>query len=218
MADEIGLFEAMYTQRAIRSFRPDPIPRDLIEKMLEAATKAPSGGNAQPWAFVVVQERSHLDQLAAIARRTFGRTYAGALARQQPGDPPPMQSLKKMIDAVDDIPAWIIVCLTDPPRPGAGWARYASIFPAVQNLLLAARGLGLGAVLTGLLGGDEQAILKGLLGVPDDVEPVAFIPVGFPKDQQYGPTSRRPLAEVVHWEQWESDKKNTAKLPYRQAG
>jgi len=209
--DEIGLFDAIYSQRAIRSFKSDPVPDELIEKVVEAATKAPSGGNSQPWAFIVVRDPEIRAKLTAIGKRTFDGMYQAALGRAQPGDPPPFPKLKKMIDQIDDIPVWIVVCLTMPGSPGA----YGSIWPAVQNLLLAARGVGLGAVLTGLFGGPNADETRKVLGIPDEVEPVAFVPLGYPDKERYGPTTRRPLSEVLHWEHWDDGKENTAKMPYR---
>jgi nitroreductase len=214
MPDDIGLFEAIYTQRAIRSYKPDPVPREVLEKVLEAATKAPSGANSQPWAFVVVTDEEERHALNDIARGQFEKMYAGALARQQPGDPPPMPNLKAMMDTIDSIPVWVIVCSTAPQtNQGPTWGRYGSIFPAVQNLLLAARGLGLGSLLSGLLGNDIPR-LKEITGIPDEVEPICYIPLGYPDKQHFGPTTRRPIAEVVHWDKW-SDKENSAKIAYR---
>jgi nitroreductase len=211
----VGLFEAIYTQRAIRRFRPEPVPRDMLVQVLEAATKAPSGGNSQPWAFVVIDQPEQLAAAAEIARAKFAPMYEGALARQQPGDAPPMPNLKRMIDEVDNIPAWIVVCSAPPSKLPAD-PQLGSIYPAIQNLLLAARGLGLGAVLTLLLGGPQLPHTKALLELPDYIEPVAFIPIGFPADGvHYGPTTRRPVAEVVHWGRWDNDRENTAKIAYR---
>ncbi len=213
---DIGLFEAMYSQRAIRRFRSDPVPRSLIERVLEGATKAPSGANTQPWAFVVVQEHETRLKLGEMARRNFDRAYEGALSRKQPGDPPPMPNLKAMIESIDDIPAWIIVCLEIPGGGSPGMEQYASIFPAVQNLLLSARGVGLGAVMTILLGGVELPELRSILAIPPGVDPLVFVPIGYPAEgTRYGPTQRRPLTEVVHWERWETDKPNSARLAYR---
>jgi nitroreductase len=214
--EEVGLFEAIYSQRAIRRFKPDPVPRKLLEKVLEGATKAPSGANIQPWAFVVVEDDALRARLAELARRNFDRTYAGAVTRRQPGDPPLMPNLKAMIEAVGDIPVWVVTCLVPPPHVEIGVEMYASIFPAVQNLLLSARGVGLGAVMTTLLGGAELPNLKKILDIPIGVEPVAFIPLGYPAEgSHYGPTTRRPLSEVVHWGSWDPDKSNTARLAYR---
>jgi nitroreductase len=212
---EIGLFEAMFTQRAIRRFKADPVPREMVARVLEAATKAPSGGNTQPWAFVVIDEKELLAGAAEIARAKFAPMYAGALARQQPGDAPPMPNLKRMIEEVDNIPAWIVVCY-DPPSKVASEAPLGSLYPAIQNLLLAARGVGLGAVLTLLLGGPQLPTTKKLLDLPDYVEPIAFIPIGFPADGvHYGPTTRRSVEEVVHWGRWDAERGNTAQVAYR---
>jgi nitroreductase len=212
---DIGLFEAMFTQRAIRRFKPDPVPREMLARVLESATKAPSAGNAQPWAFIVIDDKDLLAGAAVIARAKFAPMYAGALTRQRPGDAPPMPNLKLMIDEVDNIPSWIVVCF-DPPSKVAGDAPLGSLYPAIQNLLLAARGLGLGAVLTLLLGGPQLSATRELLGIPDYVEPIAFIPIGFPADGvHYGPTTRRPVDEVVHWGRWDETRQNTANVAYR---
>jgi nitroreductase len=216
MPEDIGLFEAMYSQRAIRRFAPDPVPTEVLEKILEAGTKAPSGANSQPWAFVVVRDRDKREQLGAIAKRNFDRVYAGALASQQPGDPPPMPNLRAMVESIHTIPVWIVVCLVPPVGAAISADLYGSIFPAVQNILLAARGLGVGATLTTLLAGPELPALKATLDIPDDVEPLAFIPIGYPGDgAHYGPTTRRPLAEVLHWDSWATDKSNSAAVAYR---
>lgn len=213
--DEIGLFEAIYTQRAIRRFRSEHIPRELVTRIVEAATKAPSGGNVQPWSFVVIDEGAQLDRAAEIARANFAELYAMVSSRRQPGDPPPMPNLKRMIDEIQSIPCWIVVCF-DPPSNIVGEPQLSSVLPAVQNLLLAARGLNLGAVMTNLLQGSNMQRTKELLGLPDHVVPVACIPIGHPADGvRYGPTSRRPVEEVLHWGTYDSSKTNTAKTAYR---
>lgn len=216
IVDGVGLFDAIYTQRAIRSFTPDPVDRADLVRLVEAATKAPSGGNRQPWAFVVVQDRERLDALARFARNGFAAMYEMALARQQPGDPPPLPRLKRMIESFERIPAMIICCVVLRSDQTAGTAGdYGSIFPAVQNLLLAARGLGLGAALTSGWAMRDMDELRSTFAIPANVEPVAFVPVGHPDDDRYGPTTRRPVDEVLHWDGWEAGKANSAVLPYR---
>ena len=95
MPDQIGLFDAIYTQRAIRSFKTDPIPHDDIVKIIEAATKAPSGANSQPWAFVVVQDKAKIAKMAEYAKEGFEGMRQNALARIQPGDPPPFPAWRR---------------------------------------------------------------------------------------------------------------------------
>lgn len=215
MDGDINLFEAMYTQRAIRSFKPDPIDRSMVERMVEAATKAPSGANRQPWAFLAIDDRETLDELAAFARIGFERMYERALASSRPGDPPPFPRLKPMIESFERIPLLIIVCAVGTPEQPASAAMAGSVFPAVQNLLLAARGLGLGAALTTGWAAPSLAEIKTLLGLPDHAEPMAFIPVGLPDRERYGPTTRRPVGEVLHWGRWEEGKPNSALAVYR---
>ncbi|MEA2274401.1 MAG: hypothetical protein QOI98_3109 [Solirubrobacteraceae bacterium] len=213
--DEIGLFEAIYSQRAIRSLKPDPVPHELIERIVEAATKAPSGGNSQPWAFIVVDEPALRAKLGGWAREGFEPMYQMLLSRQQPGDSPPMPRYKAMLEDFERVPVWIIVGMVVPPHAPNAAAVQSSVFPAVQNLLLAARGLGLGATLTGvpmLVGADR---MRELLGLPENVEPVAAIPLGYPDKEHYGPTTRRPVSEVLHWNAWDAQKANSAQLSHR---
>lgn len=212
---EIGLFEAIYTQRAIRSFRPDPVPREQVERLVEAATKAPSGGNRQPWAFLAIDDRPTLDAMAGFARTGFQAMYDRALAAAQPGDPPPFPRLKPMIESFEQIPLLVLVCAEGTPERPASQGMAGSIFPAVQNLLLAARGLGLGAALTTGWAAPSVGEIKELLGLPEHVEPMAFIPVGYLDKENYGPTTRRPVEEVLHWDRWASDKPNSAVVAYR---
>ena len=208
MADgQIGLFDAIYSQRAVRSLRPDPVPEEHLTRIIEAATKAPSGGNSQPWAFVGINEREMIGKLAVFVQDAFAPMYDSALANANPNDPPPYGRLKWLVDAFDQVPAVILACYVGRegverhPREGL-----SSVYPAVQNLLLAARGLGLGATLTGLAinhaNGKYKGDVKALLGIPEHVEPLVLIPIGYPDKERYGSTTRKPVAEVTHWNSW----------------
>lgn len=208
MPDDIGLFEAIYSQRAIRKLKPDPVSDDLIHKVIEAATKAPSGGNREPWAFIVIRDASTRQKIGEWYLDAWNKTYvAGTDSGKNLPD-----NIKRVYGAADhlarnlqDVPVLILVCAIDapPPNPHAG-GHYGSIYPAVQNLLLAARGLGLGASLTTLHKLHDQEV-KDLLGIPDTVETIALIPVGHPIGK-YGPTTRKPVEDVTHWERWEGDR------------
>jgi nitroreductase len=203
---DIGLFEAMYTQKAIRRLKPDPVPDELVSKLLEAATKAPSGGNRQPWAFIVIRDQSSKQKLGEWYRDAWDKTYGQLPQEARTAS----ESFARMYRSAEHLafhlaeaPVLIMVCARDMP-PGLGGAaassHYGSIYPAVQNLLLAARGLGLGASLTTLhkLHDDE---VKELLGVPANAETIALIPIGYPRGK-YGPAARKPLEEVVYSERW----------------
>ena len=199
---EIGLFEAIYSQRAIRSYTTEPVSEETLRRIIEAGTKAPSGGNRQPWAFVAVTDADAIATIATQAKAQFAPMYERAVANLKPGDELPFPRLKPLVDKFETVTAVIFPCYvqpegsTDPPSAGA-----SSIFPAIQNMLLAARGLGVGAVLTSLALRDPAPV-KALLGLPDNVHPLALIPLGYPDKERYGKTTRKPLSEVAHWNRW----------------
>jgi nitroreductase len=209
--NEIGLFEAMYTQKAIRRLKTDPVPRELVTKLIEAATKAPSGGNRQPWAFLVIREPATKQKLGEWYRDAWDKTYAMIPQAQRAEFPESFarvyRSAEHLAFHLAEAPVLILVCALDMPAGLGGAAvasHYGSVFPAVQNLLLAARGLGLGATLTTLHKMHDSDV-KELLGIPANTETVALIPIGYPKGK-YGPAARRPLDEVVHYERWGASK------------
>lgn len=208
---EIGLFEAIYTQRAIRRLKPDPVSDELVDKLIEAATKAPSGGDRQPWAFVVVRDATSRAKIGEWYLDAWNKTYGAipvADRAKLPGRMPTVYSAAEHLALhMGEAPVLILACASQLAPPGQAWvtpSHYGSIFPAVQNLLLAARGLGLGATLT-TLHKIHDAEVKELLGIPDKVETVALIPIGYPEGK-YGPTKRRPLDEVTHREHWDASK------------
>ena len=202
---EIGLFKAMSTQRAIRSYKREPVPREIVSKIIEMATKAPSGGNSQPWAFVVVDDRQKIIELAALAREQFDAMYANAMKNYQPGDPPPLPRLKLMVEDFENIPVLVYPCVVKPARNPSGQGMQSSVYPAVQNLLLAARGYGVGAAFTGMTLSHMDKV-RELLSLPENVEPLAMVPMGYPDKEHYGKTTRRPWQEVTHFNGWEGDK------------
>ena len=198
--EKVGLFEAIYTQRAIRSLKPEPIPDDVLAKIVEAGPKAPSGGNSQPWAFVIVKDQKSISKIAEWGKAGFMAMYDRALERLKEGDPLPFPRLKPLVEKLEEVPVFIFPCHVRPeggsPSPGG-----QSIYPATQNMLLAARGLGIGAVLTNLALGYSDEI-KNLLGIPENVDLMATIPMGYPDKERYGPTTRKPVSEVTHWDRW----------------
>jgi nitroreductase len=221
---DIGLFEAIYSARSIRRLKPDPVPEELITKILDAATRAPSGGNAQSWAFVVVRDPDKRQKLGAIYRKASDIAEAVYAAR---GRPPHLteRQFAHMLTAgahlwehMGEAPVLLLPCARRPALPprealpseiAARWEdevayadriRGASIYPAVQNIILACRGLGLGTVITTNHIRCEDEV-KVLLGIPGDVSTFALMPIGWPLDP-FGPLTRRPLAEVAHADCW----------------
>ena len=199
------MFEVMYNQRQITRFKPDPVPREAIEKVIEAATKAPSGGNTQPWHFVAITERESIAKIGNI----YGELWLGSRGSQpQPGETPAYQAARYLANHFHEVPAMILVCV-DHSRGSAGYTpgqplvrdRYgSSIWLAVQNLFLAAQALGLGTRLTTTHIRREDEI-KALLDIPEYVETVALTPLGYPRGR-FGPTDRLPLSEVSSLNRW----------------
>lgn len=219
MASEPGIFEVMYSMRAMRRLKPDPVPESLVWKIIEAGTRAPSGGNSQPWQFVVVQD----PELKSFIQERYKRAWdeylqANLEAAARRGEMPAAEEFEKQMrmaraaahlaEHLHEAPLLILACMM--PRELRFTAEdgrvrnlaslYASIFPAVQNMLLACRTLGLGATLTTLHLFYEDEI-KERLGIPSEVETVALLPVGYPQGK-FGPTTRAPVEEVTCWDGW----------------
>ncbi len=193
---QMGIFDVMYNCRAMRRIKPDDVPEELLVKLIEAATRAPTGGNAQPGRWIVVRKPEIRHILAEINRKAVDASYP-------PFDPNlPKSAFQWQYEHLQEIPVHIIACVPKPAdQPdqvvqGMG----GSIWPGIQNLLLAARALGLGACPTTLPLAD-RAKARSALALPDTVAPVALIPVGYPKGK-FGPVTRRPVGEVLHWDQW----------------
>jgi nitroreductase len=195
------LEDAMLSQRAIRRLRPDPVDDALVLKVIELALKAPTGSNAQNWEFIVVKDRGTKERLASLNRRAW--SLYSRIGRRVVGDDPKqlrmLEAGQHLAEHFADAPVIVVPCLRGlrtwfPPIAVSSY--YGSIYPSVQNLLLAARAVGLGAVLT-TLPLWSTFLARRALGLPWNVTPVCVIPIGWPRGR-YGPTTRRPVGEVVH--------------------
>jgi len=196
----MDVFEALHTTRAIRRFKTDPVPDELITKVLDAAIRAPSGGNGQPWSFMVVKDAGLKRQVAAHYRRAWNEVY-GPAERAATMDSRVYQSATYLAEHMAEAPVFIIPCIAT-PGGRSSFSAGSSIYPAVQNLMVAARGLGLGTTLTSLHKRYEAEV-KAILGIPDGVETAALIPMGYPADGvKFGPVRRRPVGEVAYLDRW----------------
>lgn len=192
-------FDVVLRQRACRAFRPDPLDDSLVERVLEAATFAPSAENKQPWVFVVVRDPESRAAIGELNRRAWeGGAKSHSESRLTPG----------LLDEVDRgaqggiAGAPVLVVVGGDTRLGDRRVLAASVFPAVENMLLAAGALGLGAALTTLplVFADE---LAEIVGFPFEVEPIAVVPLGWPARPQ-GPPRRLPVAEKAHRDRYGS--------------
>jgi nitroreductase len=201
----ISLVEALYSLRAMRRLAPDPVSDDDLRFLVDAATQAPSASNGQDWAFLVVTDADQRRRLAQIYRevgRAVIRDQALASGRLAPETERVYRNAMRLVEGMGEVPALILVAGrgSHPSDPARAAAWYGSLFPAVQNLMLAARARGLGTTLTTLHKLREREV-KAILGIPDDWETVALIPVGRPLGR-FGPPRRIPSALVTHWNRW----------------
>lgn len=206
--DTVGLLEGIATTRAIRRYRDEPVPDDALAAMLFAATRAPSGSNRQPFRFLVLrdgpQARAAKRLIGESAQRIWGRKREADRYDEGSGQEPDSskarlaRTVQHYVEHFEDAPVLVLPCLVRyrAPTPTEG----ASIYPACQNLLLAARALGYGGVLTGFHVFVE-AELRELLGIPEEAFVAATVTIGRPVGR-HGPVRRRPLAELVFEESW----------------
>jgi nitroreductase len=212
---EIGLLEGILTTRAIRRYTGDPVTGEEIEACLRAAQQAPSGGNSQPWQYVVVTEEETKRDVAAVYLAAYERWEAAQLAslppfRSEADESSYMAGVRlsrRLAENLGTAQALVLFCMplvSIAPTDHQGTVEigplYASVYPAVQNFMLAARAHGIGTVLT-TVWWSRQSELRTLLGIPDRYEIVALIPMGRPKGS-FGTAPRKPPSAVTHWNRW----------------
>ncbi len=206
--DTVGLLEGLATTRAIRKYTNDPIPEHVLRDILFSATRAPSGSNRQPFRFVVLTDSKKAKQAKTLIAQSAQKFWAEKRKNDQydkgsgadPNSPKSRmaRAMQHYVDHLDSAPCLILPCLVRyrAPSPMEG----ASVYPAVQNLLLAARGLGYGGVITGFHGPVEGE-LKTLLGIPEEVFITCTVTLGKPQGR-HGPVRRRPMRELVFGDTW----------------
>jgi nitroreductase len=188
-------FAVVHAQRACREFRADPVPDDVVARVLDAATFAPSAENRQPWEFVVVRDADRRDRIGDLMRRAW---EAGGREHSRPRlDAKVFAAVERGATGSISAAPVLVVVAADTER-GLPATVPSSIFPAVQNLLLAAGAVGLGAALTTIATtyADE---LRAIVGLPEHVVPVAVVPLGYPV-KPLGPPRREPFADHTHCE------------------
>lgn len=194
----ISLGEAIFTLRAIRRFKNEPIDNEIIKDILLSATQAPSGGNSQPWHFLVIKDKKQKQEFAELYHQAWWAKRADQ-GIYKPEDIAENNkttlSAMKLSDEIATAPAIILVCAT-----AQGSGPMGSVIPAVQNLLLTARSLGIGGTITTLHPSVEDQV-KSMFNMPENVQIVYCVPIGYPKGN-FGPVQRKPLAEVTSLGVW----------------
>lgn len=216
---EPGLFEIMFSTRSMRRLKSDPVPDAVLYKILDAGIRAASGGNSQHWRFVVVRDPQIKQRVQQLYYK--GWTEVGAMYRNRPA-PTHMEEgkFRRLMDTAGylaehlaEVPILLFACLKERPMPPELAAKLArlsgsSIYPAVQNMLLACRAQGLGATLTTVcsLYDDE---CRAVLGLPADISTYAMLPIGYPQGK-FGPVRRMAVEEVTCVDQWGTPLKRPA--------
>jgi len=202
---ELSLADAIYNCRAMRKIKSDPVDDALLLELISAANQAPSGSNSQRARWIVVRDQRIKAALAAQNRKHAEPYIAADVAN------PKSPKLKRMLDAVvwqmdnlHQMPALIVACFDYPePVEGLGVYRSAgSVWPGIQNLLLTARSLGLGAAPTTLALRDQAAV-RQILNLPATFAALCLIPVGYPMGN-FGPVTRKPVEEIMRFDRWDA--------------
>ncbi len=202
----MDLTQALYTTRAMRRVLPDPIPSEVVQAMLDAAIRSPSGGNAQSWRFIAVTDPEARAEVGALYQEAFAvlldEVYGKMLDRaREAGDEPTLRvfrSAQWLADNAPEVPLWLFFF-------ARGDDSGASIYPAVWSAMLAARGQGVGTCLTTILGSFKAAEIDKLLGVPAGKgwKQAAAVSCGYPTGR-WGLAKRRPVHEVAYADRWDN--------------
>ena len=212
MTAELSVLEAINTTRSLRRFKPDPIPADILYQLIQAATRAPSGSNSQRWRFLVVQNHEARKKVGDVYKASWAEySPPGRLAAiTNPAERRRVETAIHLSETMGTEPPVLVVFCSPKAAPSSNPAKAltdartagASIYPALQNMLLAARAHGIGGCLT-TIHLFREAELKSALGIPDDVDTYAIVPLGYPTDN-FGPLRRKPVEEVSYLDHWGS--------------
>jgi nitroreductase len=206
---QMPLHEAMMTQRAVRRVRPDPVDDAVVLKCIELAMRAPTGADGQNWEFVVVKDPRVKHRIARRYRQGWKVQHDVVLryaVRHDESMDRIIRAVQWQVDHFTEIPVLVVACLRLGAKDGrlpllrmphpAESGYWGSIYPSVQNLLLAARAMGLGASLITLPLWNKTS-MRRILKLPRAVTPCAIVPLGWPRGR-YGPTTRKPVEQVAH--------------------
>ena len=206
---EMGVFETMYNCRAMRRLSSEPIPEEQLVALIEAAEQAASGGNTQRRRWIIVRDEAQKAKLAALNRAVSEEYVKGRIARGESLPHHAASTRGRMLNAVlwlaehmQDIHALVVACyeFDEPPDEAARMRVQSSVYPGVQNLLLAARAMGLGAVLT-TYSLNRYEEFTDALDLPDNFGAFALIPVGYPLGK-FGSVTRRPVEQAMRFDRW----------------
>lgn len=196
---DMNIGEVMFSQRAIRKLKPDPISDEDIKTILDGASKAPNGANQQPCRFLVIKDRNKISEFGKLYHEAWWAKrwdeHQWTKREDIPKEDKTHQASMQLADEMKNAPLVILVFSTVPNKAN-------SIFPAVQNLLLSARALGIGSTLTALHAKVMDRVYD-TFKIPKNMELHCCIPLGYPRGK-FGPTQRKPTAETTYYNEWNS--------------
>ena len=204
MTENLSLEEVIYNCRAMRRLQTEEVPEELLLKLISAANQAPSGSNSQMARWLVARDPEVKQKLADLNRKHAEPYIQPSL------DNPSSDKQRRMLEAVvwqmdhmHEIPALIVACFNYPEKVEGidAYRQAGSVWPGIQNLLLTARSLGLGAAPTTLALRDQDAV-REVLNLPETFAALCLIPVGYPMGK-FGPVSRRSVEEIMRFDQWD---------------
>jgi len=206
METEPSFEEVVRTTRAVRRLRRDPVPPEELGALVEIASLATNSANEQTWGFVIVTEAAQRERIAALYLEIASRSVRLIAEGERPArDADQLRVYRntwRFAQRFAEVPVFVVCCARGVRPKDPSWlaAYYGSIFPSVQNLMLAARARGLGSVLTTLHLRQEPRF-KQILDLPDDANPEAVVALGYP-EFPFRPPKRRPAGEITHWNRW----------------
>ena len=197
----MDVIEAMDTCSAARYLKPDPVPQDLIERVIYAATRASSPGNSQHWDFIVVRSPEAKRKIRDLLVPRFkamgvGVPTTGTVTSRM------MAGAMHLAETLNEVPAIIFICgpVAYPAKAPMEQFVWSALYPAAQNLIVAARSLCLGTTFT-TFNMFMESELRGLLGIPQDIKFGVMIPIGWPQND-FVKVKRKPISKVIHWDKW----------------
>ena len=210
MSDDPGIFEIMHSMRSMRRLKKDPIPQEVLDKVLDAGIRAPSGMNSQPWAFLVMREDEDKQWFGERYNHWLLERFGDQIKVNDASTPMgrTVNAARHLGEHMHEAPVLLAVlgirdwpfAVAEEDRKGLAPPNYGAVYPCVQNILLAARALGLGASLTTMhqmFEGD----MRDYFGIPDTYGVVAVIPLGYPQGK-FGPVTREPISVKTHYGRW----------------
>jgi len=197
----MDVIEAMETCSAARYLRPDPVPQELIERVIYAATRASSPGNSQEWDFIVVRNPEANRKIRDLVAPRFNAMGVGVSTTGR-ATSKMLAGAMHLAETMDEVPAIIFVCgpVAYPPNAPMEQFVWSALYPAAQNLIVAARSLGLGTIFTTFHMFAESE-LRDVLGIPQEIKFGVMVPIGWPQND-FVRVKRKPIASVIHWDKW----------------